>query len=68
MKLSFDDKLMKDPEEDLNGDPKKGPELEEHQLDHDVEDVKSRVLYSSFDSSEEPMDESDPDYDPYRDC
>ena len=39
----------------------------EQQHKQDVGDVESEALTSSFNSGEEPDDESDPDYNPSRD-
>ena len=63
VECSSDDELI----EDLEQDPEEDPELREHQLDHHAEDVELGISDNSFDSGEEPGDESDLDYDPSRD-
>jgi len=40
----------------------------EQQVEQEVGDAKSKASTSSFYSGEEPDDESDPDYNPSRDC
>ena len=40
----------------------------QQQVDQEVGDPESEALTSNFDSGKEPDDESDPDYDAYRDC
>ena len=39
----------------------------EQQDQQEVDDAESEASTTSFDSGEEPNDESDPDYDPSRD-
>ena len=39
----------------------------EHKPDHDIEDAKLGASYSTFDLGEEAGDESEPNYDPFRD-
>ena len=41
--------------------------MEEQHVDQEIDEVKSRAPDSGFDSSKEPKDESDPDYNPPRD-
>ena len=48
-------------------DLEKDPELEEHQLHHNDENAEIGASDNSFDWGGEPRDESDLDYDPYRD-
>jgi len=56
--ISSDDELMEDFEEDLK---------EEHQIDHKVKEIELSVSDCSFDSSKDPEDGFDLDYDPSRD-
>ena len=43
-------------------------DVREQQVDQEIDEVEFGASNSSFDSGEELEDESDPDYDPYRDC
>jgi len=63
--LSLNYKPMEEYHEE---EPEEEPELGEPQTDHDMEDAESSILNNSFDSSKEPMDGFDLDYDPSRDC
>jgi len=59
LEFNSNDELMEDPKGDL--------ELVEHQPNHDVEDAELGTSDNSFDSGEELVEDSDPDYDPSRD-
>jgi len=56
-----------DPKEDPEVDPEKDLELGEDHANQDIEDAKSGVSNSSFDSSEESGDDPDADDDPMGD-
>jgi len=51
--ISSNDELMEDPDEDSE----KGMKFKEHHIDHEVEEAKSIIFDSSFDSAEEPEDD-----------
>jgi len=70
VELRFENEPMEDPKDnpEVEEDPKEDPVLSEQQVDREVDDADLGASNNSFDSAEEPKDESDPDYDPYSDC